>query len=88
MIASHKDGELISVARVAVCLALIMAGSNDAATEASPSDWYTRYPAYHPYCSTRDDMKQRGIPEVKDDPRLGESRLLHASIIIRHGARE
>ena len=58
-----------------------------AVSTTSPAEWYTRYPAYHPYCSTREDMKTRGIPEVADDPRLGESRLLHASVIVRHGAR-
>ena len=53
----------------------------------SPDDWYKRYPAYHPYCSTRQDMATRSIPEVANDPRLGESRLIHATVIVRHGAR-
>lgn len=53
----------------------------------SPDDWYTKYAAYHPYCSTRQDMATRAIPQVADDPRLGQSRLLHATVIVRHGAR-
>jgi len=50
--------------------------------------WYTRYPAYHPYCSTPDAMAQRHIPALPTkDTRLGETRLLHATAVLRHGAR-
>jgi hypothetical protein len=54
---------------------------------ANPDDWYTRYPSYPPYCATPEDMQARLIPEIANDSRLGESRLLHTSVIIRHGAR-
>jgi Histidine phosphatase superfamily (branch 2) len=32
-------------------------------------------------------MATRAIPLLKDDARVGESRLLHATVVIRHGAR-
>lgn len=57
------------------------------AAPSSPDNWYTKYPAYHPYCSTREQIKTRDIPQVADDARLGQSRLLHATVIVRHGAR-
>ena len=57
------------------------------ADDSNSDDWYKRYPAYPPYCSTPTDMEQRAIPVTADDARLGESRLLHVAAIIRHGAR-
>ena len=51
------------------------------------NDWYTRYPAYPPYCSTPEEMARRRVPDLSDDPRLGETRLQHVTAILRHGAR-
>jgi hypothetical protein len=53
-----------------------------------PGSWYTRYDAYPPYCSTPEEMDTRRIPDLRDnDPHLGETRLVHVTSIIRHGAR-
>lgn len=49
--------------------------------------WYTKYPAYPPYCSTPTEMKTRSIPPLAEDPKLGATRLVHVTSIIRHGAR-
>lgn len=58
------------------------------ASSSSVEDWYTRYPVYPPYCSTPAEMDTRVIPQVQNDRRLGSnSRLIHTSVIIRHGAR-
>eukprot|EP00980_Cylindrotheca_fusiformis_P000278 scaffold66_cov115-Cylindrotheca_fusiformis.AAC.10 len=54
-----------------------------------PESWYTRYDSYPPYCSIPDEMDKRSIPPLRD-VRLdvyGETRILHASAVIRHGAR-
>jgi hypothetical protein len=53
----------------------------------SPSDWYKKYPAYPPYCSTPIQMKKRTIPRLADDAKLGATRLVHVTSVIRHGAR-
>ena len=49
------------------------------------SDWYTKYPKYPGYCSTPEQMESRFIPPLKGD--LGDSRLVHVTSVIRHGAR-
>ncbi|CAB9529968.1 Lysosomal acid phosphatase [Seminavis robusta] len=56
-------------------------------------NWYTRYPAYPPYCSTPDEMATRGIPPLDVDGggnsslKLGDSSLRHVTVLLRHGAR-
>jgi Histidine phosphatase superfamily (branch 2) len=52
-------------------------------------DWYTNYPHYPPYCSTPADMATRKIPPMKLGKAGNEndSTLVHASVILRHGAR-
>ena len=56
--------------------------------ELNPNTWYYRYPAYPPYCSTPSEMSNRIIPMVRDrDPLIGETRIVHATAVIRHGAR-
>lgn len=57
------------------------------ATNGSPNDWYTKYPAYPPYCSTPTEMKKRVIPPLAEDAKLGATRLVHVTSVIRHGAR-
>jgi hypothetical protein len=49
--------------------------------------WYTRYPAYPSYCSTPEEMKSRKVPLLQIDKRMGETRLRHATVVARHGAR-
>jgi hypothetical protein len=51
------------------------------------NSWYKRYPKYPPYCSTPEMMNERGIPPLKTNDRVGDSRLLHVTSVIRHGAR-
>ena len=51
------------------------------------STWYKRYPAYPEYCSIPDEMQRRAIPSLQEDSRLGETRLMHVTSVIRHGAR-
>ena len=55
----------------------------------SKEEWYSRYPKYPEYCSTPKQMESRSIPPMQDDKndRLGESRLVHVTSIIRHGGR-
>lgn len=54
-----------------------------------PSSWYTKYDSYPPYCSIPDEMDQRSIPPLRTVPAslYGETRILHATAVIRHGAR-
>lgn len=58
-----------------------------------PSTWYQEYPAYPEYCSIPSEMDTRGVPPLpENDPKLatarvGESRLVHVTAVIRHGAR-
>jgi Histidine phosphatase superfamily (branch 2) len=60
------------------------------------AQWYSKYPWYPDYCSTTDQMVQRGIPPLSDNNNnnnnnnkrvVGETRLLHVTSIVRHGAR-
>ena len=56
---------------------------------ANADSWYTRYEAYHPYCSTPDQVAKRKIPWLNEGERdrTGETRLVHVTAILRHGAR-
>jgi Histidine phosphatase superfamily (branch 2) len=53
--------------------------------------WYTKYPAYPPYCSTPEEMATRKIPDLNlgkgGNETIGPSTLLHVSVLLRHGAR-
>jgi hypothetical protein len=49
--------------------------------------WYQRYPYYPEYCSTPEMMEARKIPPLQTDYRAGDSRLVHVTSVIRHGAR-
>jgi hypothetical protein len=53
--------------------------------------WYKKYPAYPPYCSTPDEMATRRIPDLYlgkgGNETIGPSRLVHVSVLLRHGAR-
>ena len=54
----------------------------------APSSWYTKYDSYHEYCSTPEQMNKRRVPPLQEDnPDLGETRLVHAAVVVRHGAR-
>ena len=37
--------------------------------------------------STPEEMQKRRIPPLQDNPYLGETRLVHATVVVRHGAR-
>ena len=50
-------------------------------------NWYTRYPFYPPYCASPDEMAKRKLPPLQKDKRLGETRLRHVTVVIRHGSR-
>lgn len=60
-----------------------------AMTMANPKNasWYTRYASYPNYCSTTDQMASRSIPPLTPNEHVGDSRLVHVTAIIRHGAR-
>lgn len=51
------------------------------------SAWYTKYESYPPYCATPAEMETRKIPQIVDVTGLGTTQLVHATVIIRHGAR-
>ena len=53
----------------------------------APSSWYKKYDSYPEYCSTPEEMQKRRIPPLQDNPYLGETRLVHATVVVRHGAR-
>jgi hypothetical protein len=48
---------------------------------------YTRYTTYPDYCSTPKQMENRSIPPLREDVKSGETRLVHVTSVIRHGAR-
>jgi hypothetical protein len=48
---------------------------------------YTAYPVYPPYCSTPEQMQQRGVPPLQQGSSYGASQLRHVTAVIRHGAR-
>lgn len=52
--------------------------------ETPREQWYTRYKAYPPYCSTPQEMETRKIPLLSTDQ---QTQLIHVTAIIRHGAR-
>jgi hypothetical protein len=62
--------------------------SSAAVADDNPDNWYKRYAQYPEYCSTPAEMHARRIPPLRDDnPHLGETRLVHVTTVIRHGAR-
>src|SRR5687768_7877792 len=69
-------------------LLLVFVGAAHGSDTTDPTSWYTRYPAYPPYCSTPTEMATRTIPPLPvDDVRQGETRIVHVTAVIRHGAR-
>jgi hypothetical protein len=62
--------------------------SSAAGADDKPDSWYKRYAQYPEYCSTPAEMQARRIPPLRDnDPHLGDTRLVHVTTVIRHGAR-
>lgn len=54
----------------------------------SSSLYYQRYEAYPPYCSDPEEMSTRNIPPLpKDKNNNNNTRIIHVTAIIRHGAR-
>ena len=68
-------------------VAVLTIASTRAQDTSNPSSWYKRYSVYPPYCSTPDEMAKRSVPPLQEDSRLGASRLVHVTAIMRHGAR-
>jgi hypothetical protein len=75
------------IATVTVTAAMLLASVVGVGSAFDDSTWYKRYPAYPVYCSTPEEMQRRGIPPLQDDDKLGETRLVHVTSVIRHGAR-
>jgi Histidine phosphatase superfamily (branch 2) len=50
-------------------------------------NWYTRYKAYPDYCSTSMENDRAIPPLLQHEETTGSTRLLHVSVVIRHGAR-
>ena len=48
------------------------------------AQWYTRYPNYPNYCSTKEQMEEQSIPPLKASGI--DSNLLHVTAIFCHGA--
>lgn len=54
----------------------------------SDESTYTRYPSYPDYCSTPENIATtRAIPPLRRDGKAGQTRLMHVTTVIRHGAR-
>lgn len=66
---------------------VVAAADND--NNDNDNGFYTKYSKYPEYCSTPSMMQSRIIPSLRDDSRskVGETRLLHVTTVIRHGAR-
>ncbi len=74
--------------------------SNDS-TQRDLSSFYTKYDHYPPYCAIPEEMNSRSIPPLEDNlphtgnsnngnktkSLIGETRLIHVTAIVRHGAR-
>jgi hypothetical protein len=58
-------------------------------TSETTDEWYTKYPQYPDYCSTPAQMASREIPPFphEDKRSLGETRIVHVTSILKHGAR-
>lgn len=69
-----------------ICWITACAAVQAVSTHKNAEAYYTAYPVYPPYCSTPEQMKERGIPPLKAGS-YGESRLRHVTAVIRHGAR-
>jgi ubiquitin-like domain-containing CTD phosphatase 1 len=66
---------------------LIAASSIFSCAAFDNTTWYKRYPVYPEYCSTPEQMQRRAIPLLRKSPLVGETRLVHVTSVIRHGAR-
>eukprot|EP00542_Grammatophora_oceanica_P022142 CAMPEP_0194036752 /NCGR_PEP_ID=MMETSP0009_2-20130614/9116_1 /TAXON_ID=210454 /ORGANISM="Grammatophora oceanica, Strain CCMP 410" /LENGTH=639 /DNA_ID=CAMNT_0038678635 /DNA_START=42 /DNA_END=1961 /DNA_ORIENTATION=- len=80
-----------SWSRIALFLLLLVgiASAKSSSPRGKNDTWYSRYPSYPEYCSTPDMMENRAIPFLSEPkPGIrGDTRLVHVSTIIRHGAR-
>lgn len=69
-------------------LVLAIVGTLEGNTMHVQADFYTAYSKYPDYCSTPSMMETRTIPSLQKEPHsLGETRLLHVTAVLRHGAR-
>jgi Histidine phosphatase superfamily (branch 2) len=69
------------------CLGYVLITAGVVSCALDDSTWYKRYPAYPEYCSTPEQMQRRAIPPLQENTHVGETRLVHVTSIIRHGAR-
>jgi hypothetical protein len=83
---NHRITSWMMLSRTCIGYVLITAGVVNCAA-LDDSTWYKRYPAYPEYCSTPEQMQRRAIPPLQENPLVGETRLVHVTSIIRHGAR-
>jgi len=72
---------------MALKLTVILTAITMVTAEPKNSTWYTRYAAYPSYCSTPVQMANRSIPPLAPNTDAGDSRLVHVTAVIRHGAR-
>lgn len=87
---STTTGCLVSSIVISLLLQFLLAFSwlIQAHGSSDPDSWYQRYKTYPPYCSTPEEMATRKIPPLRtDDPHLGETRIVHVTAVLRHGAR-
>jgi hypothetical protein len=66
--------------------------TSELSVEYKPNTWYQKYDRYPDYCSVPERMAERAIPPLHSAlpeyvPYVGETRLLHVTAVIRHGAR-
>ena len=61
--------------------------SDASSSSTTTTEWYTKYPVYPDYCATPDQMALRSIPPLPETSKAGDSRLLHVTALVRHGAR-
>lgn len=88
-VATLLDRPIDSARRCSVSVNIVFCGFFLLRTVAADdaAAFYTRYPAYPPYCSIPEEMDTRTIPPLQASKQVGESRILHVSAIFRHGAR-
>jgi Histidine phosphatase superfamily (branch 2) len=84
----HNSSETFWPLAIVVLLFFLLPATTTKAFDLQKT-WYTKYPAYPPYCSTPEQMATRKIPPLKLGPaaNVGTSKIVHASVILRHGAR-
>ena len=68
-----------------LCILVVLFRSVNPQRRNQEDSYYHRYEYYPPYCSTPEQMKGRSIPPLVT--KASTTRILHATVVIRHGAR-